>query len=110
MGEFGYSAGRWRHEVVSGKSYGVVGGGGGGGAQAQAQSPSFSRDHPPPRVARGGPSQSDSKPWSFNDPESKRKKRIYKYNVYGVEGRLKASVRKGLRWIKNKCSKVVRGY
>lgn len=86
---------------MSGKSYGVGGG-------AEAQSPSCLPPISPHGVRRQ--SQSDSKPWSFNDPESKRKKRIYKYNVYSAEGRVKASVKKGLRWIKNKCSQIVRGY
>ncbi|KAF3436515.1 hypothetical protein FNV43_RR23607 [Rhamnella rubrinervis] len=101
MGELGYGGSKWRHEIVSGKSYGVGGG-------TEAQSPSCLPPIPPHVVRR--PSQSDSKAWSFTDPESKRKKRIYKYNVYSVEGRVKASVKKGLRWIKNKCSKIVHGY
>lgn len=104
MDEFGYGGSKWRHEVVSGKSYGVGGG-------AQAESPSCLPPIPPHVDVVRRPSQSDSKPWSFNvDPESKRKKRIHKYNVYSVEGRVKASVKKGLRWIKNKCSRIVRGY
>ncbi|TXG63335.1 hypothetical protein EZV62_010329 [Acer yangbiense] len=36
----------------------------------------------------------------------RRKKRIAKYKVYTVEGKVKASLRKGLRWIKNKCSEI----
>jgi len=55
-------------------------------------------------------SQSASKPWGFSDSEMKRKKRIAKYKVYTVEGKVKASLRNGLRWIKNKCSQIVRGY
>ncbi|PON72429.1 hypothetical protein TorRG33x02_252270 [Trema orientale] len=82
-----------RHDIVSGKSYGT----------SQAHSPD-----PSPIPARA--SRSDLKPWSFSDPEAKRKKRIYKYKVYTVEGKVKASLRKGLRWIKNKCSEIVRGY
>ncbi|KAL6968590.1 hypothetical protein U1Q18_034391 [Sarracenia purpurea var. burkii] len=65
----------------------------------------------PPRVPR--PSQSSapaSKPWRFSDPETKRRKRIAKYKVYTVEGRIKASMRKGFRWIKNKCSEMVHGF
>ncbi|EXB95706.1 hypothetical protein L484_007456 [Morus notabilis] len=62
----------------------------------------------PPRASQA--SRGDSKPWSFSDPEAKRKKRIYKYKAYTVEGKVKASLRKGLRWIKNKCSEIVRGY
>ncbi|EOX95215.1 Uncharacterized protein TCM_004766 [Theobroma cacao] len=62
----------------------------------------------PNRTAR--PSQGASKPWGFTDPEMKRKKRIAKYKVYTVEGKVKASLRKGLCWIKNKCSQIVHGY
>ena len=61
----------------------------------------------PPAQARTG--QGTSKPWGFTDPEMKRKKRIAKYKVYTVEGKVKASLKKGLRWIKNKCSQIVHG-
>lgn len=51
-----------------------------------------------------------NKPWGgFNDAESKRKKRIAKYKVYTIEGRVKASFRNGIRWIKNKCSDFMHG-
>ncbi|KAL2236577.1 UNVERIFIED_CONTAM: hypothetical protein Sindi_0849400 [Sesamum indicum] len=51
------------------------------------------------------------KPWGFNiEPEMKRRKRIARYKVYSVEGRVKASIRKGLRWFKNKCSELIHGY
>ncbi|XP_048336358.1 uncharacterized protein LOC125424085 [Ziziphus jujuba] len=105
MGEFGsdnrFGGGQWRNEIVSGKSYGA--------RQTQAYS-SSSPGLPPIPTHAARQSQSDSKPWSFKDPESKRRKRIYKYKVYSVEGKVKDSVRKGLRWIKNKCSQIVRGY
>ncbi|XP_054804302.1 uncharacterized protein LOC129307388 [Prosopis cineraria] len=55
-------------------------------------------------------SVSAAKPWGFKDPEGRRKKRIAKYKVYAVEGKVKTSLRKGLRWIKNKCSQIVHGY
>ncbi|KAK7284602.1 hypothetical protein RJT34_19351 [Clitoria ternatea] len=69
--------------VVSGKSYGSSG---------------------------SGSTRASEKPWRLNDPEAKRKKRIAKYNVYGVEGKVKATLRKGLRWIKRKCSQIANGY
>ncbi|KAG5044112.1 hypothetical protein AAZX31_03G197800 [Glycine max] len=50
--------------------------------------------------------QASEMPWRFGDPEAKRKKRIAKYKVYGVEGRVKATLKKGLRWIKKKCSQI----
>ena len=82
-----------RHEIVSGKT----------GNRVHLPDPG-------PVPARSRASWGDSKPWNFSDPEAKRKKRIYKYQAYTVEGKVKASLRKGLRWIKNKCSEIVRGY
>ncbi|KAG5231698.1 DUF3511 domain protein [Salix suchowensis] len=49
-------------------------------------------------------------PGGLTDPEMKRKKRIAKYKVYTVEGKVKASLRRGICWIKNKCSKIIHGY
>ncbi|KAL3827786.1 hypothetical protein ACJIZ3_016588 [Penstemon smallii] len=70
--------------------------------------PSFhgSPPFPPPyqvEVATG-------KPWGFGDSGMKRRKRIAKYKVYTVEGRVKASITNGIRWIKNKCSQIIHGY
>ncbi|XP_019053561.1 PREDICTED: uncharacterized protein LOC104598840 [Nelumbo nucifera] len=65
---------------------------------------------PPPRTAtKVSKASSAAKSWSFNDAELKRRKRVAKYKAYAVEGKLKASFRKGLRWIKNKCSEIVHG-
>ncbi|GAA0149433.1 hypothetical protein LIER_36933 [Lithospermum erythrorhizon] len=55
-------------------------------------------------------SSSSSKSWKFNDPEMRRKKRIVKYKVYSIEGKVKASIKNSFRWIKNKCSEIVHGY
>ncbi|GAA0145193.1 hypothetical protein LIER_05443 [Lithospermum erythrorhizon] len=41
--------------------------------------------------------------WSFNDPELQRKKRVVSYKVYSVEGKMKGSLRKSFRWIKDTC-------
>ncbi|TKY61735.1 ATP-dependent DNA helicase Q 1 [Spatholobus suberectus] len=78
--------GERRMEVVSGKSHGWSG----------TRSPDSA--------------QGSEKPRRFSDPEAKRKKRIAKYKVYGVEGKVKATLRKGLRWIKKKCSQIAHGY
>ncbi|KAK2644954.1 hypothetical protein Ddye_020149 [Dipteronia dyeriana] len=45
-----------------------------------------------------------------NDPEIKRQKRIVKYKSYAVEGKMKASIRNGFRWVKNKYCQLVHGY
>ncbi|XP_043710615.1 uncharacterized protein LOC122659579 [Telopea speciosissima] len=68
---------------------------------------------PPPRNSRAKKSSSSSssiKSWSFNDPEMKRRKRVARYKIYAVEGKVKESFRKGIRWIKNKCSQIVHGF
>ncbi|ESW35155.1 hypothetical protein PHAVU_001G211500 [Phaseolus vulgaris] len=75
-----------RIEVVSGRSHGWSG----------SRSPNST--------------QVSEKPWRFSDPEAKRKKRIAKYKVYGVEGKVKATLKEGLRWIKKKCSQIAHGY
>ncbi|KAI3964881.1 hypothetical protein MKX01_021777 [Papaver californicum] len=48
--------------------------------------------------------------WSFNDPEMKRRRRVAHYKYYAVEGKLKSSFRKGFRWVKRKCSNIVRAF
>lgn len=51
-----------------------------------------------------------SKSWSFNDPELQRKKRVASYKVYAVEGKVKGSIKKSFRWLKERCNKVVYGW
>jgi Domain of unknown function (DUF3511) len=53
---------------------------------------------------------SSSGPWCFGDPEMKRKRRVASYKAYSVEGKVKASIRKGFRWIKVKCSEIIHGW
>lgn len=56
-------------------------------------------------------STSSSRLWGgLSDPESERRKRIAKYKAYTIEGRVKASFRNGIRWIKSKCSEFIHGY
>lgn len=47
------------------------------------------------------------KKWWFSDPEFQRKKRVASYKVYGVEGKVKGTLKNGFRWLKSKCAKVV---
>ncbi|KAK7337699.1 hypothetical protein VNO77_18284 [Canavalia gladiata] len=42
----------------------------------------------------------------WNDPERKRKRRVAKYKLYSAEGKIKHSLKKGLRWLKIKCIKI----
>lgn len=44
------------------------------------------------------------------DSDVKRKQRISSYKAYAVEGKIKASVRKSFRWMKNKYTSFVHGY
>ncbi|KAG6575464.1 hypothetical protein SDJN02_24178, partial [Cucurbita argyrosperma subsp. argyrosperma] len=53
---------------------------------------------------------SSSKSWSFKDPELQRKTRVAGYKVYAVEGKMKGSLRKSFRWIKNTYTQVVYGW
>uniref|UniRef100_A0A5B6YWU8 DUF3511 domain protein n=1 Tax=Davidia involucrata TaxID=16924 RepID=A0A5B6YWU8_DAVIN len=55
-------------------------------------------------------SGSSSKSWSLNDPEFQRKKRVASYKVYSVEGRVKGSLRKSFRWLKDRYTQVVYGW
>ncbi|KAK0582495.1 hypothetical protein LWI29_026198 [Acer saccharum] len=45
----------------------------------------------------------------WNDPETKRRKRVAKYKFYSVEGKVKSSLKKGFRWMKKKCSHIIHG-
>ncbi|KAL3725326.1 hypothetical protein ACJRO7_030351 [Eucalyptus globulus] len=99
-----------RMEIVSGKGL---------GACHRPYSPTTHHPPPPPMPARdswsghhggGAAGAAAAKPWGFTDPEMKRKKRIARYKAYTVEGRVKASLRRGFQWIKNRCSQMVHGY
>lgn len=52
---------------------------------------------------------SASKTWTFADPELQRKKRVASYKVYTVEGKLKGSLRKSFKWLKDRYTRVVYG-
>ncbi|CAN1168659.1 hypothetical protein LINPERPRIM_LOCUS19328 [Linum perenne] len=44
------------------------------------------------------------------DPEFGRKRRVASYNAYAMEGKMKGSLRKSLRWVKDACNMVVHGW
>ncbi|XP_006853891.2 uncharacterized protein LOC18443645 [Amborella trichopoda] len=58
---------------------------------------------------KGGNKTSSSNPTSnkwglsscLNDPELQRRKRIASYKMYGVEGRMKGSIKRSFRWLKD---------
>ncbi|KAG7017168.1 hypothetical protein SDJN02_22280, partial [Cucurbita argyrosperma subsp. argyrosperma] len=55
--------------------------------------------------SRGGSGNS----W-WKNPEMKRQRRVAKYKLYTVEGRVKDSIKKGMRWFKSRCSRIVYGF
>ncbi|XP_068336514.1 uncharacterized protein [Pyrus communis] len=55
-------------------------------------------------------SLSASKSWSLSDPELQRKKRVAGYKVYTAEEKMKGSLRKSFKWIKNTYTQVVYGW
>ncbi|KAL6980030.1 hypothetical protein U1Q18_021681 [Sarracenia purpurea var. burkii] len=57
-----------------------------------------------------GGRSSSSKSWGFSDPEFQRKKRVASYKVYSVKGKMKGSLRKSFRWLKDRYTKVVYGW
>ncbi|KAL6996304.1 hypothetical protein U1Q18_006438 [Sarracenia purpurea var. burkii] len=59
------------------------------------------------KISDGG---SNSKIWSFSDPELQRKKRVASYKVYGVEGKMKGSLRKSIKWVKDTYTHVLYGW
>ncbi|WOK93542.1 hypothetical protein Cni_G02242 [Canna indica] len=60
-------------------------------------------------ISRSGPSHSLSR-WVFSDPEFQFKRRVASYKAYAVEGKVKGSVRRSFRWLKDKYSEVVYGF
>ncbi|KAI3449421.1 hypothetical protein Pfo_006086 [Paulownia fortunei] len=103
---FRSGGGERRLEILSGRGYYYY-----NGNQMYTTSRPRTPDSPPVRPEATRPSEAAAaKPWGFSDPEMKRRKRIARYKVYTVEGRVKASIRNGLRWIKNKCSEIIHGY
>ncbi|PIN22279.1 hypothetical protein CDL12_05000 [Handroanthus impetiginosus] len=52
-----------------------------------------------------------SKNWSFNlDPELQRKKRVAGYKAFAMEGKMKGSLKRSFKWIKDTCDQVVHGF
>ncbi|MFS7916618.1 hypothetical protein Hanom_Chr03g00179361 [Helianthus anomalus] len=47
------------------------------------------------------------KKWSFSDPELQRKKRVASYKAYTMEGKVKGSIKKSLRWVTDKYLKIM---
>ncbi|KAM5561065.1 hypothetical protein ABKV19_021931 [Rosa sericea] len=56
--------------------------------------------------------RSTNKPFKlwWNDAEIKRRGRVAKYKLYGSEGKMKMSLKKGYRWFKKKCLEIVSNF
>ncbi|XP_058748941.1 uncharacterized protein LOC131648265 [Vicia villosa] len=54
--------------------------------------------------------KSTSKSWRFDDAELQRKKRVAGYKLYGAEGKMKGSLRKSFKWIKNTYTQAIYGW
>ncbi|KAH7856864.1 hypothetical protein Vadar_006364 [Vaccinium darrowii] len=48
--------------------------------------------------------------WGLSDPEFQRKKRVASYKVYSVEGKVKGSLKKSFKWVKDRYTQVVYGW
>ncbi|KAF1893528.1 hypothetical protein Lal_00002017 [Lupinus albus] len=51
-----------------------------------------------------------TKSWSIADAEIKRKKRVTRYKMYSVEGKVKGSFRKSFMWLKIKYTSMIYGW
>lgn len=71
---------------------------------------------PPCTTASSSTSAAGSKARSWSGSfrsapaELRRKRRVAGYRVYGVEGKMKVSLKNGVRWLKGKCTQVVDGF
>ncbi|XP_058111558.1 uncharacterized protein LOC131254874 [Magnolia sinica] len=64
-----------------------------------------------PRTIYNVPSTSMSpSSLAINNRELQRRKRVAGYKSYALSGQVKASFRKGFRWVKNICSHFVHGH
>lgn len=116
MGDYYYNRSGGRQEATANKDFRTYpddkGGIGGGGMEIVNYNPYRPRspDRVPVSARKSTSSQSGGSIWGFNDPETKRRRRVASYKAYSVEGRVKASIRTGFRWIKTRCSQLVHGW
>ncbi|CAA7043047.1 unnamed protein product [Microthlaspi erraticum] len=67
------------------------------------------RDDSNSKSKRGNNSKVKKELKGLCEAEIQRKKRVAAYNVYGVEGRVKGSMKKSFKWFKETCSSAVYG-
>ncbi|CAN6237589.1 unnamed protein product [Urochloa humidicola] len=68
--------------------------------------PSFAALHDTAAAAAPAPAP-EKKAAALDDAELQRRKRLVVYKTYDVEGKVRESMRRGVSWIKGKCSRVV---
>ncbi|CAN6243621.1 unnamed protein product [Urochloa humidicola] len=69
--------------------------------------PSFAALHD---TAAAPPAPAAKKESALDEAELQRRKRLVVYKTYDVEGKVRESVRRGVSWIKGKCSRAVYGW
>lgn len=62
------------------------------------------------KSTNGSMSSSKAAVWCFSDPELQRKKRVASYKAYSVEGKIKRSFSKSIRWIKDRYTNMLHGW
>lgn len=55
-------------------------------------------------------SSSKKSSWALSDPDFQRRKRVASYKAYAVEGRMKGSLRRSFRWLKDRYNKMLYGW
>ncbi|XP_042436065.1 uncharacterized protein LOC122021945 [Zingiber officinale] len=58
-------------------------------------------------VASSSSSSSKKSRWALSDPDFQRRKRVANYKAYAVEGRMKGSLRRSFRWLKDRYNKML---
>lgn len=53
------------------------------------------------KLKKGKSSSASKGGWILSDPELQRKKRVAGYKAFALEGKMKGSLRKSFRWIKD---------
>ncbi|CAL1393274.1 unnamed protein product [Linum trigynum] len=64
---------------------------------------------PPPPPPKRQRDINSLKVW-WNSPNSKRKRRVARYKLYAMEGKVKSSLKKSCRWVKQTCSRIISGF
>ncbi|XP_019173408.1 PREDICTED: uncharacterized protein LOC109168983 [Ipomoea nil] len=81
----------------------------GGPQDLRCYSASYAYSNNNTQAKTGGRDANLKKGWVLGDPELQRKKRVASYKAYAVEGKLKGSIKKSFRWIKERYTQVVYG-